>query len=228
MFSLKFIYLVSLIPFALIWILLFYLRKDLRKEMIFMSLLIGILSVITSYYWWTLDWWRPLGVFQNTILEDFIMGFTSGGIMATLYEVLFKRTFYKRKMHHHMSGGLTILLILAQMTSWFVYGIGVTTFWASTIAMTAVAIIMLVIRKDLFINSLLSGILMAAVSFLFYFFTILLSPNWLKVTYLSGLSGIRLIGIPIEEFVFWFLAGMVFGPLYEYWQGERLKRLTRG
>lgn len=148
--------------------------------------------------------------------------------MATLYEVLFKRTFYKRKMHHHMSGGLTILLILAQMTSWFVYGIGVTTFWASTIAMTAVAIIMLVIRKDLFINSLLSGILMAAVSFLFYFFTILLSPNWLKVTYLSGLSGIRLIGIPIEEFVFWFLAGMVFGPLYEYWQGERLKRLTRG
>lgn len=191
-----------------------------------MSILIGVLSVATSYYWWTIDWWKPLTFTGTKVgIEDFLMGFTAGGIMATFYEVLFKRALYKRKLHHHVSGGLTILLILAQITSWLIYGIGVTSFWASTVAMISVAIIMLASRKDLFYNSLLSGVLMCAVSFLFYITIVLLSPTWIDSTYLSGLSGVRWIGVPIEEFVFWFLAGMVFGPFYEYWQGERLKRL---
>lgn len=98
-----------------------------------MSILIGVLSVATSYYWWTIDWWKPLTFTGTKVgIEDFIMGFTTGGIIATLYEVLFKQALYKRKLHHHVSGGLTILLILAQITSWLIYGIGTTSFWAST------------------------------------------------------------------------------------------------
>lgn len=98
-------------------------------------------------------------------------------------------------------------------------------FLGQHVAMILVAIIMLVSRKDLFYNSLLSGLLMCIVSFFFYITIILLSPTWIDSTYLSGLSGMRWIGVPIEEFIFWFLSGMVFGPFYEYWQGERLKRL---
>jgi len=38
------------------------------------------------------------------------------------------------------------------------------------------------------------------------------------------LSGHRITGIPVEEIIFWFLAGFLFGPFYEYWQGVRLRR----
>ncbi|OGI93665.1 hypothetical protein A3A03_00570 [Candidatus Nomurabacteria bacterium RIFCSPLOWO2_01_FULL_40_18] len=220
----KYVYLVALVPFCLIWISIFLYRKDLRQEMLFMSILVGILSLLTSYYWWTTDWWKPLNITDTKIgIEDFVMGFTSGGIMATIYEVVFKRGLYKRKLHHHISGGLTLLFLLAQTTMWLFWGIGLTSFWASTIAMFLTASVVIFVRKDLIITSLLSGILMVFVSFLFYFAVILISPQWIDHTYLGGISGNRIIGIPIEEFVFWFMSGLVFGPFYEYWQGERLK-----
>jgi len=220
----KFVYIIALVPFCAVWIIIFIKRKDLRQEMLVMSLLIGILSVVTSYYWWTVDWWRPITMTGTRVgIEDFIMGFTTGGLMATLYEVVFKRALYKRKLHHHISGGLTILFLLAQTTMWLFWGMSLTSFWASAIAMILVAVIMIFVRKDLLLNSLLSGVLMVFVSTLFYGTVLLISPEWIHQTYLSGLSGLNIFGIPIEEFIFWFMAGVVFGPFYEYWQGEKLK-----
>jgi high-affinity Fe2+/Pb2+ permease len=46
----------SAILFA-VWLVFFFLRRDLRKEMLTMSVLIGVLSVVTGYVWWTVDWW---------------------------------------------------------------------------------------------------------------------------------------------------------------------------
>ena len=193
--------------------------------MLVMSLMIGILSVATSYYWWTIDWWRPMTLTGTRVgIEDFIMGFSTGGIMATLYEIVFKRAFYKRKLHHHITGALTILFLLAQTTMWLFWGVGLTSFQASATSMALVSLIMLFTRRDLLFNSLISGLLMACVSSLFYLVIALISPGWIHQTYLSGLSGMNLAGVPIEEFIFWFLSGMVFGPFYEYWQGERLRK----
>lgn len=220
----KFVYLLALIPFCLIWAWIFSKRKDLRAEVLVMSVMIGVVSVATSYFWWTVDWWQPLTFTGTKVgIEDFIMGFTSGGIMAALYEVVFKKSAYRRKLHHHISGGLTILFLLAQTMMLLFWGIGLTSFWASTYALIFTAVVMLFIRRDLILNSFLSGILMALVSVLFYAVILVISPEWIQDTYLSGLSGFAVYTIPMEEFIFWFLAGLVFGPFYEYWQGERLR-----
>ena len=205
------------------------LRPDLRREMLVMSLLIGAFSVVTAYYWWTYDWWHPPTITGTRVgIEDFLMGFTSGGIMAVAYEVLFKKKYYKRKAHHHCPGGLTILFMLGFFTSWLVWGVGLTSFWASSLAMLIAAGFFFCYRKDLFLNGLLSGVLMAVISFAFYFTIMLISPDWIGITYsFEHLSGLFIVGIPIEEIIFWFLAGVVFGPFYEYWQGEYLRRTTR-
>ena len=223
----QFIYLIALIPYCLIWVLIFLARKDLRWEMLVMSIMIGFFSVATSYYWWTEDWWRPLTITGTKVgVEDFILGLSTGGIMATIYEVLFKRGLYKRKLHHHISGGLTILFLLSQTTMWLFYAVGLTSFWASFISMLLVVVVMISIRKDLMACSLLSGILVMAVSIPSYFFIVMISPQWIENTYIwEGLSDNKVAGIPIEEFVFWFMSGLVFGPFYEYWQGEKLKVL---
>lgn len=225
--SFHYAYLAGTMALFVVWIVFFFLRKDLRKEMLSVSFLIGILSVVTAHYWWTVDWWRPPTITNTTVgIEDFLMGFASGGIMAAAYEVLFRKRLYKmRKKCLHCPDQFTILLLLAFLTSWLFWGVGLTSFWASTIALIVAAAVLFYFRKDLFLNGVLSGILMASISLLFYFTIMLVSPNWIDGTYhFETLSNILILGIPVEEFVFWFLAGLVFGPFYEYWQGERLRK----
>src|ERR1035437_716920 len=223
---LNMVYLVATIPLFLIWIILFSLRKDLRQEMFIMSTLICIFGVGTLFYWFTIDWWRPPVIIGVRIgIEDFIMSFTTGGIMAVIYEVLFKQIYYKRKLRHHVVGAFTILLLLAQATTWLFWGVGLTSFWASTFAMGVISLVMLSFRRDLFFNALGSGFMMLIASLPFYYTIILISPEWINKTYLPTLSGVRITGIPIEELVFWFLAGFLWGPFYEYWKGERLRKI---
>jgi hypothetical protein len=225
MVPLEYAYLLGDTAFLAVWLVLYAARPDVRREMTVMGLLIGAFSVITAHYWWTSDWWHPLTITHTKVgVEDFLMGFSSGGIMAAAYEVVFKKRYYPRKPKHHCPGGLTLLLMLAFLTSWLVWGVGLTSFWASAIAMVSTACFFFYLRRDLFANALLSGALMSSVSLLFYFSIILLSPDWIARTYdFSHLSGILVLGIPVEELAFWFLAGTVFGPFYEYWQCEYLR-----
>jgi hypothetical protein len=76
-------YLAGSIALFTIWLIFFLVRKDLRKEILTMSWLIGILSVVTGYYWWTVDWWKPPTLTHTIVgVEDLVMGFSAGGIMA--------------------------------------------------------------------------------------------------------------------------------------------------
>lgn len=195
--------------------------------MLTVSLLVGLLSVVTAHYWWTVDWWRPPTITGTKIgIEDFLAGFSSGGIMAVAYEVCFRRHLYKmRNMCVHCPGQSTLLLLMALLTSWLFWGVGITSFWASTVSMTIVAGVLFYYRRDLFWNGVLSGVLMAFISLVAYFTIMFVSTGWIDHTYQwQTLSGILVLGVPVEEFVFWFLAGLVFGPFYEYWQGEKLRR----
>ncbi len=220
-------YLVATLPALLIWVSFYLGRKDLRREMLSMSMLIGILGVATSYYWWTVDWWHPLTLTGTKVgLEDFIMGFSSGGIVAVAYEVITDRRYSKRHIKSHgVYDFFTILFFLAQTTMWLFYGVGLTSFYASAISMILAAGFIFFVRRDLVVNGVMSGIFMTLISVIFYATAIAFCPAWISQTYFfDKLSGVLLAGVPIEEFIFWFLSGLVFGPFYEFWKGFRLKK----
>lgn len=224
----KFVYLLALIPFCLIWFFLFTKRKDLRKEIVSLSAFIGILSVITAYYWWTKDWWRPDNITGTIVgFEDFIMGFTTGGIMSAVYEFLFKKKYQQIGKKYNLIKACFIILFLVCLASWLIFVMGITSFWASTISLFLSIIFIIFIRRDLFFNSLISGIAMMFISIFFYMVIILISNTWINNTYLHGLSGFSVLTIPIEEFVLWFLAGMWVGPFYEFAFGKRLKKIKK-
>jgi hypothetical protein len=183
-----------------------------------MSIFIGVLSVLTSYFWWTVDWWQPENITHTKVgIEDFIMGFVTGGIMSVIYTIVFNKK-YKKQHHKKIILGSAMMLALAIIT-FVIIELGATTFWASVISMSSVGIIILLIRRDLLVNSIASGALMVALSLPFYLLALVLNPVWYEATYLHGLSGITLLSVPIEEFIFWFLAGFLFGPLYEFVEG---------
>mgnify|MGYP007100182178 CR=1 FL=1 len=76
-------YLLGTLTLIIIWVIFYILRRDLRKEMVFMGLMIGVLSFVSGYHWWTVDWWRPATITGTRVgIEDFLIGFGSGGIMA--------------------------------------------------------------------------------------------------------------------------------------------------
>jgi hypothetical protein len=221
------VYLIGFLPIGIIWALFFFVRKDLRQEMLVTSALIGVLSLVTAYYWWTRDWWHPATITHTRVgIEDFLMGFFTGGVMAAAYEVIFSKRFYKMKFGGvQRLGGLTILLLLDCLMMYFFYALGFKSFYASSIALALTAIVMFWERPDLIIDGITSGFLMIAITSISYLTVYLISPSWIAQTYYpDGFGSIPVLGVPIEEFIFWFLAGLLFGPFYEYARRLRLRR----
>ena len=56
MIPLKYAFLFGDIIFLLIWLAFFWQAPGVRKKMLLMSALIGATSIISAYYWWTIDW----------------------------------------------------------------------------------------------------------------------------------------------------------------------------
>ena len=219
-------YLIGDLIFLAIWLVLFIMRKDLRHEMLVMSVLIGVISVVTEYCWYTKDWWRPEAIPGIWIgFEHFLMGFGSGGIIASIYEEVFKKRLYKRTSKKYSPRGSLVLLMLAWFTSVLFWTFHITSFWSSTVAMIVIALLMFYYRRDLLAAGFLTGLCMVIVSLPMYWGILLIYPHWVQETYLFNyLSGILVFGIPIEELVFWFLAGFLWGPFYEYWKGEKFRK----
>src|SRR3989338_6459320 len=60
-------------------------------------------SGVTARTFFVQDYWDPLLVFGSTVgFEDFLYGFSIGGIASVLYEVFFKRRFARKftTAHH--------------------------------------------------------------------------------------------------------------------------------
>lgn len=222
----KFAYLLFVTIMSIPWFICFFLRKDLRKEMLIMSLLIGIGSAITGYVWWTTDWWRPETITGTIIgIEDFLIGFVNGGVAAVIYEVVSGEKQKQKKYLAKSSEILSFCLLCAFVISFGTWWVGLTTFWASSIGMVISVMLLLYYRKDLLKNALLSGLLMAIVSLPAYYISEKLSPGWISSTFqYEHLSGLHIVKAPLEDIVFYFLFGMWTGPFYELWKGEVVKK----
>lgn len=209
------------------WLILFYIRRDLRAEMIIMGGVMALGVSFSCYRWCTVDWWHPLTITNTRIgIEDFICGFAIGGIAAALYEEIFKRHHRKnrnRKVEHdHPIIFFSIIALFLLSTEFFFSYLGLTSFIASTLAEALIIILLIARHRVPLMQALASGVATAFISMPVYWTMNFLSPGWIDATYyFDTLSKIRFITIPIEELIFYFMMGMLFGPLYDYWKGYR-------
>ncbi len=215
-------YLLGTLILLFIWIFLYWWHKDTRREMLFFSLLTSVVSPITAYIWWTIDWWHPLTITGSRVgVEDIIIGFVSGGVATIIYSDVFKMKMSGKKAVKVGNLPLNIALGLFIIGILF-WGFGMSSFLSSTVSMLVFGSIIVVFRKDLFVDAVMSGVLTVIAVLPFYYFLIYFSPGWIDMTYDLSLSGIKFTGIPVEELVFYFLFGFCVGPSYEYWKGRKL------
>lgn len=210
-----------------IWLVLFYFRKDLRKEMLLLSIMGGVAGPISELLYFR-DYWRPeiLGNFWFGI-EDVLFGFFIFGIAGVIYEELFGKHHMKRKTRNKHWGFILVGFVMLGLiaTSALVFKFRVNSIYATIIVFMLMAAIMCFSRKDLFPQSIMSGILLGALMFVCYLIFLSFSPQAIQKWWmLKNISGVLIIGVPLEELLWAFAWGAVAGQIYEYFAGLRFKK----
>jgi hypothetical protein len=219
----KYAYLFGTVVIGLpMWLLLYYLRKDLRKELLFMTVF-GLLITPPLVYWYTQDYWQPEIILGSWIgIEDLLFGTLTTGIAAILYLVLFRKRYRSKKLPKKV--WVIPLFIMSNLIAYLLYGRVINSIYLTSAISALLAIIMMYVRKDLIPVSLISGLLCTLIWFICYLLFLPLFPNVFdKWWMLHNLSGMTLGSIPIEEFIWSMSWGMFAGPLYKFVSGSIVK-----
>jgi len=187
-----------------------------------MGLLAALLGPISEFFY-TRDYWTPQYAFGFPwIIEDFLFAFLAGSGASTAYQVFLGKRIGSKKFDE---AGLKIVLLLGGigLIITFILNIflGVNSLFAGGLAMIFLSLFINIKRPDLRKLSLVSGVLISSFAFLFYLIVIRIFPQALEDFWLlrGRKLGITPLGIPLTE-IFWaFCAGIVAGPIYEYWFG---------
>ena len=232
MVSYQYTYLIGDLILLALWLVLFFYRKDTRKEMLVISLIFGIIGPFVELVH-VLDWWKPLTITGTLIgIEDFLFGFGIGGVASVVYEHLFnKRVKVKRakELREEKRNINLLFLILLSLAIFFGgFFIGLNSFVGTTLAWIIPTLITYSKRPDLIKNSLLSGISLLILSILGYHILNFITPGFFDEFWLfQNIGRIIILGIPLEEHVWFFTFGAFIGPLYEYWKEGKLINMIK-
>jgi len=210
--------------FALIWTalwFLFYMERPLLRRRMLLASLFGALTGLGEPFF-VPRYWSPPSLFNLNVtthfdLESIIFFFASGGIAAVLYEATFsvnhqslnRDDLGERSRLHMIALGLTpaVFLPLYFLTS-------LNPIYCISIAMFVGAVAAVACKPDLIKNAVLGGVLFTGLNFFFFAFMSTAFPLFLNSWNMSTLSGIVILGIPVETLMFGFTFGMAWSGVY--------------
>lgn len=219
----SFTYLIgSLLAFCL-WILIYVLRKDMRRQMVIMSAIVMCIGLIMEYVVWTTDWWNPRTITGTRVgFEDALLGFALGGIVATLYPFVFRKKLKESNEHNNRQTSFIIgLSISTGFILWVFFNINSSIVWIWGTIIPTIA--MYYLRKDIISQSLWTGFLVMLLGLPVYWILYFIEPSlfteWWMV---ENLTGITILKVPLEDYTWLLGLGLFFGPIYEFWHGGKL------
>ncbi len=204
-----------------LWLYGFIRNKDSRKEMVVCGFLFGVAAVIIGYAYALHDYWNPSYIFDNFLhIEDFIYGFLFGCIASEIFEIVLPYKSVKKKQRSRKK----ILIIFATITGLcffiFVDLLNYNSIIAHIVPPLIVGIFCVVYRKDFITPTLLSGIILLIITFIWQSIILLIYPSAIsEVWMVENLSGFFINGIPIEELIFAFSLGFGASCFYELVMG---------
>ncbi len=214
----EYAYLIGDLILAIAWLYLYLSRKDLRHQQMLVS--VGCAPLALSQYFFYQDYWRPEYLISFHLgqsvfgIEDFFFAFFIGGIGSVLYEVLFHK---RHKCGKPRTKAAWFVVCMVAVLFCVFFKLGLVTIWANTLSLIIGATVMVLIDRDLRMDCVVSAACM-------FFFIVGLYEVWLwlfpdliaRFWVGSDLSGIGLLGIPIEELT-WFTSWALFVSIgYEF------------
>ena len=220
----------SLILFG-IWLIIFIFRKGLRKEMFLVSLFTMPFGLTEPLF--VPEYWNPPSLFNLAAktgfdMESLIFSFAIGGIGVALYGLFFSLKHYKMSKHekHGKKHKDHLLALFSPIITFIIlfFLTNLNPIYSASIAMFIGGIAAAICRPDLKKKTLLGGFLFLVLYFFFFLFFNLVYPNAVERFWnLSGISGILIFGVPLEELVFAFTFGMMWSGVYEHVLGYKIK-----
>lgn len=222
-----YVWLVWACAFLLPWISLYLARPDFRRRMLGVSAATSLLGLTEPIF--VPEYWNPPSLFdlaQRTgfDLESLIFCFAIGGIGAFGYNALAHRRLQPVPMQaRHVARHRFHRLALAAPFLAFppLHLLPWNPIYAGIAALAIGGVANVLCRPDLARNTLVGGVLFAALYAVFMFLLIVAAPGYVEQVWnLPALSGLRLGAIPLEELAFGFGFGMYWTGIYEHlsWQ----------
>ncbi len=211
-----------------IWCVIYAGQRRLRRQMLRTSLWTAPLGLTERLF--VPAYWDPPSLFDLTKktgfdIESILFAFAIGGVASVLYELVFQARLVpmsttERQRRRHRFHRLALL----SPALFFVLFL-VTTDWNPIYCFVDACVLgslaAMVCRPDLAVEMVVGGLLFTGLYFLFFIGLLILFPEFIRTVWnLPALSGIILLGIPLEEYLFAFSFGMLWSSLYEhiYWQ----------
>jgi hypothetical protein len=212
-------YLLYGLTFLVPWIAVFVRRRDLRVELVVSSLATAPLGPIFER-WYHMDYWKPdlLGPFAIGV-EDFLFGFGVGGLGAVAYEVLANRV--RIPGHGRPNPLFFFAVFLFGLTAHALLVPAVNSIYVSMAVFLIATGLMLIRRPDLVACAAVSGGAVAAFMILNYQIVLVFHPTLFQdFWFLSKISGLFILHVPIEEPLWGFFWGTFIGCAWKYGFGD--------
>jgi len=219
-------YVVAFVVELPIWALLFYLRPDLRHKMIYMGFLTALVGLTDPLF--IPQYYNPIyfdkTIFLKTDIFVLLFSFLFAGIASVLYEEIMRRKVRKSYKHpllrYFILIGPIIFIFLHHSTN-------LNTIFDLLIATLSMLIVVLLSRKDLFLDALLSGLFMGILYSALLGIFIFIFPDQLKIWNFKSFPQILVINIPHVEIIWGFITGAFLGPFYEFSHNLIVVRIGR-
>ncbi len=213
-----------------VWLVIFIFKSKARKEMFWVSLLTMPFGLTEPLF--VPEYWSPPSLFNLASttgfdIESLIFSFAIGGIGAVLYEALInvkhqklsKHEKHRKKHRFHLlalSSPVIVFLPLQLFTT-------LNSIYSAIIAMFVGGIAAILCRTDLNRKIWFGGMGFLALYFGFFLLFNIAYPGLAQEVWnLSAISGILLMGVPLEELLFAFTFGMLWSSVYEHIMGYRI------
>jgi len=221
-------YLLMGIIFFIFWLVFWFWKKNNRREMFIISVITGICGPLADILY-TKDWWSPATLTGNPIgIESVLVGFMIGGIAAVAYEDIFRKrikiSFLKRFKEKKNLTKLIFVFIMMAAVFFFTYFImGLNSLLATLIPIFILLSIIYLKKPDLIFNSIISGLILVVIAALVYSTLSFISPGWLEnFWHFTNTPMMFIIGLPIDDFIWYLFVGAFIGPIYEFLQEAKL------
>ncbi len=181
---------------------------------------IGIIFALPIFQdMYVTDWWHPNFVFSSAYIkiEDLIFGFSLLGIISSIYSILKSKDI---KLLESKSFTLTqkiiVIIVVFSIFLGLFYIFNLNSFWSS-IAGASLGALVIFIKKPRFLKyAVMTGIFVLVIFIPIYMLSLYINPNFINNEWmLDKLSGVMLLNVPIEEYIWYLFAGLGISALQE-------------
>jgi len=225
MIAYRYVYLLSSSLFLIYWLILWFKLKGnepARRQLLFFSCLFAILGPISALVWFG-DWWQPTTIWGTKAgIEDFILGFTNGGLATTAYYFFFKPSETSAKPRPKTIIVLLLLYIGLATLGMLVFALN--SFESNILGLFCVVLLAHWKRRDLRSLSIISGLSLVLMALPIYLLIGWLSPGWIETTWhFTSLSGLTWFKVPIEDYLWYMMVGSALSVIAPLASGQHFQ-----